>query len=128
MPPHPAWLGPRGLGFPCQLGDRGVGGWARALGPLARTEVPPLIPAERGGRAAGTGAGRGEPGATDQLYGAAILAICRSPSLGRGPRAVGAVQPVGEGQLASGVGTMWMGEVQGGDECVWRAASQQGAP
>ena len=72
--------------------------------------------------------GRGEPGATDQLYGAAILAICRSPSLGRGPRAVGAVQPVGEGQLASGVGTMWMGEVQGGDECVWRAASQQGAP
>lgn len=31
---------------------------------------------------------------------------------------MGAVQPVGEGQLASGVGTRWTGEVQEGDECA----------
>lgn len=120
----PGW-GPEGWGFHVSWGAGGPGPWVPWLG----WKRPPLIPAERGGRAAGTGAGDGEPGATDQLSGAVILAICRSPSLGRGPRAVGAVQPAGEGQLASGVGTRWTGEAQGGEECVCGGQPpQQGAP
>lgn len=98
------------------------------MGPLARIEAPPLIPAERGGRAAGTGAGGGEPGATDQLSGSAILAICRSPSLGRGPRAAGAVRPAGEGQVASGVGRRWKGGAAGRRGVCVEGSPQQGAP